>query len=225
MAVIKYIKSANKQLSKNFRLAEFRCKCKRCKSVLVDDHLVEILQKIRDRFGVAVNINSGYRCREHNAEVNGDPQSSHMQGMAADIHVVGISPKEVAKYAESIGVKRIGLYDTFVHIGSGEKKLFWINHNSNQVDTFGGAPAETFAVTLPVLKRGMKNGSVWSLQALLLGFGYDLGTTGVNKDGVDGSFGPKVEIALKRYQFENDLAQTGCCDGDTWTSLLELEGG
>jgi hypothetical protein len=211
------------RLSKNFKLREFRCKCG-CGKALVDERLVEILQQIRDHFGKSVNINSGCRCSTLNAKVGGDPNSSHMQGMAADVVVKGVQPREVAKYAESIGVKRIGLYDAgFVHIGSGEKKLFWINHNSNQVDTFGGAPAETVTVTLPVLKRGMKNVSVWSLQALLLGFGYDLGATGANKDGVDGSFGPKLEIALKRYQFENDLAQTGCCDGDTWKSLLCID--
>ena len=82
--------------------------------------------------------------------------------------------------------------------------------------------AKTIKVDLPVLKRGMKNGSVWSLQALLLGFGYDLGQTGAKKDGVDGSFGAKTEEALKRYQFENDLQVDGSCGRETWSELLGL---
>ena len=35
------------QLSPNFKLREFRCKCG-CGKALVDDKLVDILQKIRD---------------------------------------------------------------------------------------------------------------------------------------------------------------------------------
>lgn len=76
---------------------------------------------------------------------------------------------------------------------------------------------------VPVLKRGMKNGSVWSLQAILLGFGYDLGTTGAKKDGVDGSFGSKTEEALKKYQYENDLDPDGSCGRKTWSSLLGID--
>lgn len=37
--VIKYEKSGSAQLSRNFRLAEFKCKCGQCASVLVDTAL------------------------------------------------------------------------------------------------------------------------------------------------------------------------------------------
>ena len=143
MAVKTYDKSKDRcvQLSKNFKVREFACKCSRCSIALVDEELVRILQQIRDHFGVSVDINSGYRCKEHNAEVGGDPNSSHMQGMAADIRVKGVAPREVAKFAESIGVKRIGLYEgdegEFVHIGSGVTKRFWLGRKAVLVDTFG----------------------------------------------------------------------------------------
>ena len=93
----------------------------------MDDALVTWLQKIRDHFGRSVNINSGYRCATHNAspKVGGSKSSHHVKGMAADIRVEGILPSEVAKYAESIGIQRIGLYDNFVYIGSGTEKKFW----------------------------------------------------------------------------------------------------
>lgn len=119
-------------MSNNFRLSEFKCKCKNssCTTTLVDNELIKILQKIRNHFGVSININSGYRCLKHNSAVGGASGSHHTKGMAADIVVKGVAPKEVAKYAESIGVKRIGLYETdkdgyFVHIGSADTKSFW----------------------------------------------------------------------------------------------------
>lgn len=216
-------KDINLQLSKNFKLSEFDCKCSRCTTVLLDDALVEILQKIRDHFGVSVNVNSGYRCAEHNAEVGGDPGSHHVKGMAADITVKGVEPEEVARYAESIGIRRIGLYDKdygyFVHIGSGDTKNYWKNTSSNKVDTFGGvAEAEkTVTVTLPVLKKGAKNGAVFGLQALLLGYGYDLG-----EKKLDGSFGPATETVVKQFQLERDLTVDGSVGPGTWTELLGI---
>lgn len=145
--IIQYGKKDAGNLSANFRKAEFACKCSRCSTVTVDMELVDILQQIRDHFGKPVNINSGYRCEAHNAEVGGASGSHHTKGMAADIRVVGIAPREVAKYAESIGVKRIGLYEgdegEFVHIGSGATKRFWLGHGIKIVDTFGGAKEQT----------------------------------------------------------------------------------
>lgn len=197
---------AEEKLSENFRVREFQCKCGKCEPILIDDDLIDILQKIRDNFGVSVHVNSGYRCRNHNQKVGGDPNSSHMEGMAADIRVKGASPKEVARFAESIGVQRIGLYDTFCHIGSGKRKFFWINHNSNPVDTFGGAERTT-TVTLPVLRRGMKNDAVRAMQTLL-------GVT------ADGSFGSKTDSAVRQFQKNNDLEVDGSCGPATWAKLL-----
>lgn len=130
------------QLSKNFKSTEFDCHGKGCcDETLIDEELVNWLQKIRDHFGVSVNINSGFRCPIHNPKVGGSPSSHHMRGMAADIRVKGKTPREVAQYAEQIGVKRIGLYETdkdgyFVHIGSDTRKRFWYGQAGKNVETF-----------------------------------------------------------------------------------------
>lgn len=71
---------------------------------------------------------------------------------------------------------------------------------------------------IPVLKKGMKGGSVWALQAILVGYGYDIGSKGV-----DGSFGKDTESALKKYQLEEDLEPDGSCGRKTWSALLGLE--
>lgn len=228
-------KDINIQLSKNFKLSEFDCKCKRpeCSIVLLDDALVDILQKIREHFGVSITVNSGHRCKKHNAEVGGSTTSHHMRGMAADIRVKGVAPEEVAKYAESIGIKRIGLYDEdhgyFVHIGSAITKNYWKNTSANKVNTFGGAPEpekkeeNIVEVKLPVLARGSKADAVKSLQNLLIGHGYQmLSTDGKTNYGADGSFGGATERAIAAYQKDKKLPVTKKADETTWKSLLRV---
>lgn len=213
--VKKYKRADKLQLSKNFRLDEFKCKCGKCDPILVDEALVTWLQKIRDHFGKSVNINSGYRCAKHNADpkVGGSPTSHHVKGKAADIRVEGITPAEVAKYAESIGIQRIGLYDTFVHIGSDTRKKFWKGHSSTPVDTFGGKP-RTVTLELPVLKQGCRGDSVMALQTLLKGYGYD------TRDSSWGVFDDATQKALVEYQKGMDLEADGSCGRKTWSELL-----
>ena len=179
----------------------------------MDDALVTWLQKIRDHFGRSVNINSGYRCATHNAspKVGGSKSSHHVKGMAADIRVEGILPSEVAKYAESIGIQRIGLYDNFVHIGSGTEKKFWKGHEGARVDTFGGKP-KTVTLELPVLRNGMKGEPVRVLQELLNVYGYILV--------VNGSFRAKTQNAVECYQEDVGLEADGVCGKATWSKLL-----
>jgi hypothetical protein len=213
MAVKKYKRSDKVKLTKNFRLDEFKCKCGKCDPILLDDNLVEWLQKIRDHFGRSVNVNSGYRCAKHNAspKVGGAAGSHHVKGMAADIRVEGITPGEVAKYAESIGIRRIGLYDDFVHIGSDTKKRFWLGHEGKEVYTFGGATNTVF-VELPVLKKGSKGAQVLTMQQLLVANGYNIV--------LDGSFGSKTLNALECYQEDEGLEVDGSCGKATWSRLL-----
>ena len=63
---------------------------------------------------------------------------------------------------------------------------------------------KTFTLELRVLRRGCKGEDVKALQRFLRGCGYDLGDSGPNKDGVDGSFGAKTENAVECYQEDTD---------------------
>lgn len=153
MAVKTYKKGDTTKLSKNFSVNEFQCKgsgC--CSTVLIDDQLVKYLQQIRDHFGASVTITSAYRCSIHNSRVNGATGSRHTKGQACDIVVAGVAPAKVAAYAESIGIKGIGLYETakdgfFVHIDTRTTKSFWYGQAQAYRSTFGGAAAAT--VTKP----------------------------------------------------------------------------
>lgn len=141
MAIKTYKKDQKIKLSANFNSNEFACKGKGCCSAtLIDEKLVGFLQKIRTHFGKSVVINSAYRCAKHNKAVGGASGSRHTKGQAADIVVSGVKPKEVAKYAESIGVLGIGLYEdkdgNFVHVDTRTSKSFWYGHAQEKRTTF-----------------------------------------------------------------------------------------
>jgi len=148
MAIKVYKKGDEQKVAPNFRAREFDCQgsgC--CTQTPIEEKLVAFLQQIRDHFGKPVYV-TAYRCRTHNAKVaNAASNSYHLYGQAADIHIDGVAPAEIAKYAESIGVLGIGLYETdkdgyFVHIDTRTSKSFWYGHALERRATFGGAPKE-----------------------------------------------------------------------------------
>ena len=56
----------------------------------------EILQPIRDHYGVAITPSSGFRCEALNKAVGGSAKSQHVQGQAVDFTVPGIDILELA---------------------------------------------------------------------------------------------------------------------------------
>ncbi len=132
-----YKKGDSQKLSENFRAREFDCPGKSCcTKTPVDEKLVKYLQAIRTHFGKPVVI-LAYRCKTYNAKTpNAAKNSYHTKGKAADFHIDGIAPVEIARYAEKLGVKGIGLYDDFVHIDTRTKKSYWKNHSQIPVSTF-----------------------------------------------------------------------------------------
>ena len=133
-------KSGTVKLSNNFRVREFRCKNGSDK-ILIADELVKLLQKIRDHYGKPITINSAYRTPAYNKKVGGAKYSQHVQGKAADIVISGVTPYEVAKYAESLGAGGIGLYNSFTHVDvrparaagtSGQASRSLLKHSKNR---------------------------------------------------------------------------------------------
>ena len=150
-------KNGNEKLSDNFKVKEFRCK-DGSDSVLIDGKLVDILQSIRDYFGKPVTVNSAYRNTTYNRKIGGASGSLHVKGMAADIVVSGVAPTEVAKYAERIGVKGIGLYETkkdgyFVHVDTRPAKSFWYGQAQTYRETFGGAAMNEYVQIVDELAK------------------------------------------------------------------------
>jgi uncharacterized protein YcbK (DUF882 family) len=147
--VSNFAKGRKTILTKNFKSTEFDCHGKNCCSTtIIDPKLVEYLQIIRDHFGKPITITSAYRCETHNRNIGGATRSYHVQGKAADIVVSGVASREVAKYAESIGILGIGLYETaadgfFTHIDTRTTKSFWYGQKEQYRSTFGGAQQTT----------------------------------------------------------------------------------
>ena len=119
-------KDGNTVLTKNFKVREFACN-DGTDVIFISMDLVEVLQKIRDHFGKPVNINSAYRTPAKNKAVGGAAYSQHLYGLAADVSISGVSPKDVAAYAETLLPNRggIGIYQTFTHVDVRANKSRW----------------------------------------------------------------------------------------------------
>lgn len=246
----RFKKGVSTQLSANFRSTEFDCHgvgC--CNETLVDMQLVEYLQKIRDHFGKPIIISSGYRCERHNRSVGGATASKHKAGMAADIMVTDVKPAEIAKYAESIGILGIGLYETnkdgfFVHIDTRTSKGFWYGQGQAYRSTFGGAAVSSVSVK-QWQKAAMADGfkfprygadGAWGAECAAVakqaickkyavGYRYKNLTAIVQQVvGVtaDGKFGNDTRAAVIKWQAANGLVDDGAVGLNSWKRILGI---
>lgn len=181
--------------------------------IKIDTRLVVLLQKIRNKFGAEVNINSGYRTAAHNKAVGGATNSYHMQGMAADISVKGVSSLRVAQYAEIIGAQGIGWYEAqgFTHVDTRCGRYFWKDAGSNYRKTFLTCPYSEPSANLSMGDRG---GGVKWLQWHLHKIGYA-------HIEIDGIFGAQTKLALKDFQHKVFLTADGIAGKRTRTALKE----
>ena len=115
-----------------FKKSEFKCKCggKYCNGYPadIDMNMVKIADQIRAKIGKPITINSGLRCKIHNANVGGVSNSQHILGKAADLGCPsGCTPAQMASIAESIMGNRggIGIYTWGIHIDTRSEKSRW----------------------------------------------------------------------------------------------------
>jgi uncharacterized protein YcbK (DUF882 family) len=125
------------KLTNNFTLQEFNSKCGRDIPNNVLPNIIQLaknLQVLRDAVGKSISITSGYRSPQHNKKIGGAKDSQHVKGMAADIKVAGMTPKEVALVIEGLiesgKMKQggIGIYASWVHYDiffGGKNKRRW----------------------------------------------------------------------------------------------------
>ena len=250
MAIKTYKKGDNQKIATNFRAREFDCQGRECcTETPIDEKLVQYLQQIRDHFGKPVYL-TAYRCKTHNARTpNAAPNSYHVYGKAADFHIDGVAPAEIAKYAESIGVKGVGLYDSFVHIDTRESTSFWYGHGQQRRTTFGGAPVavqegysleqfvrdvqracgatvdgkagpETLSKTVTLsANKNRTHAVVAAVQKRLYALGY------IEVGTADGIAGAKFTSTVAHFQQDNDCTVDGevTARNKTWRKLLGME--
>ena len=115
-----------------FTMAEFKCKCggRFCNGypVEIDMNMVKIADQIREKIGKPITVNSGLRCKTHNANVGGVSNSQHLYGNAADLGCPsGCTPAQMASIAEEImgDTGGIGTYSWGIHIDTRSTKSRW----------------------------------------------------------------------------------------------------
>ena len=129
MDVKVYSKTKNgaEKVSNNFRVREFAC-TDGTDPVFIAPALVKILQALRDHFGAAITICSGYRTVAKNKAVGGAQYSQHLYGAAADITVKGVTPQKVAAAARELlgNTGGVGRYKTFTHVDVRAGRADWV---------------------------------------------------------------------------------------------------
>ena len=122
------------QITDNFNISEFMSKdgAKMPDNVLVNiKELAKNLQVIRNIVCAPISINSAYRSILHNKAVGGAKNSYHVKGMAADITIEGLTPKEVHSLLldlikeGKISEGGLGLYNSFTHYDIRKTKARW----------------------------------------------------------------------------------------------------
>jgi len=112
------------QLTKNFRLDEFKCKDGTTVPPDYMDNVIKLadnLQVLRDYVCEPIRVISGYRSKKYNTRIGGARKSQHMWAKAADIKIKGMKPAEVKETIEwliregKMHKGGVGIYRTFVH--------------------------------------------------------------------------------------------------------------
>ena len=116
-------------LSKNFSKDEFKCGNARkdcCGLYIPSGELIRKLQKLRDKVGLKIVVNSGTRCVLRNIQVGGSDNSSHLRGLAADITCSDM----MLLLRCALGIfSRVGISGSYIHVDVDEDKpqgIYWV---------------------------------------------------------------------------------------------------
>lgn len=129
------------RLTENFQLSEFQSKDGASFPNEVVQNLQVLarqLQVLRTHLGRPITITSGYRSPSHNLKIGGAKDSFHVRGMAVDIQVSGLTPKQVYDTIEQLIKDKkmieggLGLYNTWVHYDYRGRRIRWNKTKTKQ---------------------------------------------------------------------------------------------
>ena len=102
-----------------FKEKEFACKCCGQLPPLARENVKalvsEVLDPVREKLGMPIVVNSGYRCEKHNKDVGGVKNSQHLRGEAADVTCADL-PRLKALIIENGKFDQLITYPTFLHV-------------------------------------------------------------------------------------------------------------
>ena len=110
----------------NFSAKEFDCQCGCGKNEMKPEFMAK-LQKLRETYGSAMRITSGYRCPQHPIEAKKAASGAHASGLACDIGVQGAEAHRLLALALEAGFTGIGVNQKgsgrFLHLDTMEGDL------------------------------------------------------------------------------------------------------
>lgn len=141
---------ATLQIAPHFVLNEI-AQASKGRFALVQPHLADHLQAMRDALGGPLILNSGYRNPSYNAGVGGVRFSRHQWGDAADMRSSVADLTGVADACEAEGAGYIGWYETHIHCDWRDDPLETALFGPSAATAAPGRPAPPAAVLLPGL--------------------------------------------------------------------------
>jgi hypothetical protein len=97
------------------------CPC--CGKGGITRELLNVIERLRCLMDGRLKINSGYRCEKHNKDVGGSPTSSHMKGVACDVHIPSSRYRcDCIFNLLFLGVDRIGIGNSYIHFDIDQNK-------------------------------------------------------------------------------------------------------
>jgi hypothetical protein len=113
------------KLTEHFTKEEFDCQCG-CGNgdIIIDQRLVNELECVRVHYNKPMRITSGIRCLSHNRKIGSRDTSSHIKGVAVDIHCTNMKTRlELMKHLlRDAEFTRVGLHKEFIHVDIDEDK-------------------------------------------------------------------------------------------------------
>ena len=95
----------------------------RCQEEQMDEVFMRMLDKARHIAGIPFILNSAYRNVEWEKAKGRTGTSSHTKGIAVDIACdCSYNRLIIISALLKVGFKRIGIYDTFIHVDNDDKK-------------------------------------------------------------------------------------------------------
>lgn len=92
----------------------------------MDPNFMERLQRTRDICDFPFDIDSGWRCFEHNKAIGGGKNSYHLKGRAADIAAITLfHRRKIFQAAVKSGFKGFGLGKNFMHLDNRNFPQYW----------------------------------------------------------------------------------------------------
>lgn len=108
-------------MSKYFKEIEFLRCTPSCHESDMDPAFLLTLDRVREKAGIPMILNSAYRSEDHERKMGRDGKSAHTKGKAADIRcTTGSARFAIIRAALACNVPRIGIGKNYIHLDTDE---------------------------------------------------------------------------------------------------------